>query len=511
MLALSLILSAAAAWAADSNVSCPSDYTTYASTPHAPFSTGRYNLSSMRPPPECRTFTSPEVEQTISRMKGVIADPDLFRLFENSWPNTLDTTIKWRGYADGTDEELCFLITGDIDAMWLRDSANQLQSYLPVLTANSSSNSLASLYRGVINLQSRYILANPFCQAFQPPKESGLPPSVNGAANGDTVFPPYSNLSVFECKYELDSLAAYLEVSSDYYNTTKDAAFFGKYQWLDTVRAILNETRAMQIGTYSSNGSVNVSPYSFSRLTTDNEDTLDNNGIGNPFKSGTGLVRSAFRPSDDATIYQGFIPANMMFARYLQSASLIAADLGQTDLANEMQSFASEIRQAISKWGITSVGQEGIYAFEVDGYGSRTIMDDANIPSLLSAPFFGYVDAQDSVYQATRKVLLSEDDPYFMEGPVITGIGSVHTGPGYVWPMAVIMRIFTSDDDDEITSNLKLLVSSTDGLGLLHESINSYNQADYTRPWFAWVNGLFGEMILDLESRKPYILKQSFQ
>ncbi|KAL1988721.1 hypothetical protein VTN96DRAFT_8421 [Rasamsonia emersonii] len=470
----------------------------------------------MRPPPECRTFVSPEVEQTIARMKRTIADPDLFRLFENSWPNTLDTTIKWRGHAEGSDEELCFVITGDIDAMWLRDSANQLQSYLPVLRRNSSSNSIASLYRGVINLQSRYILENPFCQAFQPPKESGLPPVQNGASHDDTVFPPYSNQTVFECKYELDSLAAFLEVSSDYYSATKDAAFFGKYQWLDTVRAILNETRAMQIGTYSSNGSVNTSPYTFSRTTSSSEDTLDNNGIGNPFKTGTGLVRSAFRPSDDAAIYQGFIPANMMFATYLQSTSAIAAAVGQPGLAAEMQSFAAEIRQAISKYGITSIsnsifGQDNIYAYEVDGYGSRNIMDDANIPSLLSAPFFGYVDKNDPVYQATRKVLLSEDQPYYMAGPVISGIGSPHTGPGYVWPMSVIMRIFTTDDDEEITSNLKLLLSSTNGLGLLHESINAYNQSDYTRPWFAWVNGLFGQMILDLDSRKPYILKQSFQ
>jgi meiotically up-regulated gene 157 (Mug157) protein len=356
--------------------------------------------------------------------------------------------------------------------MWLRDSANQLQSYLPVLTANSSTDSLASLYRGVINLQSRYILEYPYCQAFQPPTESGLPPSVNGAANNDNVFPPYSAQKVFECKYELDSLAAFLEVSTNYYTATKDVDFFGKYQWLDTVRAILNETKAMQIGTYSNIGQVNISPYSFSRLTTNSEDTLDNNGAGNPIKGGTGLVRSAFRPSDDATIYQGFIPANMMFSRYLQSASEIASGLGQTTLANEMQSFASSIRQAITQWGISAltspvlnVGQNNVYAFEVDGYGSRNIMDDANVPSLLSAPFFGYLDMNDPVYQATRKILLSENDPYYMEGPVITGIGSVHNGPGYVWPMAVIMRILTSDDDDEITSNLKQLVSSTDGLG----------------------------------------------
>ncbi|KAJ5194504.1 uncharacterized protein N7498_007942 [Penicillium cinerascens] len=510
-----LLLVASATVVAAVNISCPTDYTAFASTKHAPLSSGKYHLSYMRPPKGCRTFNSPEIEKTITRMQSVIKDPDLYRLFENSWPNTLDTTIKWRGYAaDNLDEELCFLITGDIDAMWLRDSANQLQSYLSMLTASDSEQSLAALYRGVINLQSRYLLEYPYCQAFQPPTESGLTPSVNSAANDDTVTPPYSNQTVFECKYELDSLAAFLAVSTNYFGATQDAEFFGKYQWRTAVRKILNETQAQRIGTYGANGSVNPSAYAFTRETTDSEDTQDNNGMGNPFRSGTGLVRSFFRPSDDATIFQGFIPGNMMFARYLESASLIAKAIKESDLAVEMQSFAKEIRAAIGKYGIAAISapcQSDIYAFEVDGYSSRNIMDDANIPSLLAAPFFGYLNENGSVYQATREILLSSNNPYYMEGPVITGIGSVHTGPGYVWPMALVVRILTSNNDDEITSNLQQLLRSTNGLGLLHESVNSYNQSDYTRPWFAWVNGLFGQMILDLEVRKPHILGQSFQ
>lgn len=352
--------------------------------------------------------------------------------------------------------------------MWLRDSANQLQSYLPVLSASNSERSLAGLYRGVINLQSRYILEYPHCQAFQPPTESGLPPAVNGAADDDTVIPPYSNQTVFECKYELDSLAAFLEVSTNYFDATRDVEFFAKYQWVNAVRTILNITQAQRIGTYGNNGSVNPSAYTFTRETTNSEDTQDNNGMGNPFHSGTGLVRSFFRPSDDATIFQGFIPGNMMFVRYLESASLIAKAIKESDLAVEMQSFAKEIRAAIAKYGITSVpglSESDIYAFEVDGYFSRSLMDDANIPNLLAAPFFGYLDEGDRVYQATREVLLSSNNPYYMEGPVITGIGSVHTGPGYVWPMALVARILTSNNDDEITSNLQQLLRSTNGLG----------------------------------------------
>lgn len=371
--------------------------------------------------------------------------------------------------------------------MWLRDSANQLQSYLPLLNASSSPDSLASLYRGVINLQSRYLLASPYCQAFQPPVESGIAPAVNNASTSDTVTPLYSNQTVFECKYELDSLAAFLEVSSNYYNATKDAAFFSKYSWVSAVQAVLDVANAMMTPTYAANGSVNVSPYTFTRVSDRASETLENNGLGNPVQNGTGLIRSAFRPSDDATIYQLFIPANMMFSRYLGSAAEIMTAIGgdrASSLAAQMQSLSASLRAAISNLGIVNGGQDGqVYAFEVDGYGSQNLMDDANIPSLLAAPFFGYLDRNDPVYQQTRTRLLSARNPYFMRGPVLNAIGGPHDGPGYAWPMASIVRILTTDNDAEIVGELAQLVSSTDGLGLIHESINTFNASDWTRQW----------------------------
>ncbi|KAL9087292.1 MAG: hypothetical protein Q9159_003712 [Coniocarpon cinnabarinum] len=464
---------------------CP-DYSDYSQQYHAPFSTGRYNLSSQRPDPACRTFNSSVVEDTVTRLQGAITDPDLRQLFTNAYPNTLDTAIRWKGYAaNNSEEELTFVITGDINAMWLRDSANQMQSYLPVLSASNDPNSLASLYRGVINLQSRYLLSFPYCQSFQPPVEANIPPAQNGAANMDMVVPPYDNATVFECKYELDSLAAFLEVSSDYYRGTGDGQFFAQFQWQDAVQAVLNVANSMMQPTYTANGTVNMSPYTFERTTTSATETLDNSGAGNPVARGSGLVRSAFRPSDDSCIYQLFVPANAMFSVYLDAGAEIMGAIGNSDLQAQMTSMSASIKDALGKVGIghDPTTDTDVYAFEVDGYGSQNLMDDANIPSLLSLPFLNFTDSSDATYQATRAKVLSNGNPYYASGPALSSIGGPHNGPGYVWPMAKIVQALTSDNDTEISSVLQALVSSTDGYGLIHESVNNYNVSDWTRQW----------------------------
>jgi meiotically up-regulated gene 157 (Mug157) protein len=390
-----------------------------------------------------------------------------------------------------------------------------MQSYLPLLKANSSADSLASLYRGVINLQARYLLTSPYCNAFQPPVESGIAPTENTYASSDVVFPTYDNTTVFECKYELDSLAAFLQISNDYYKATRDIAFFAKNHWLEAINHIFQIFNELYFAsTYAPDGKVNKPGYTFTRDSDRSTETLANDGLGNPYRGGVGLLRSAFRPSDDASIYQYLIPANMMLASNLEStASILSAlnDSRNAVILAQATQLAAVLRQGITEHGIVTVGGKQVYAYEVDGYGSANIMDDANIPSLLSAPLLGYLDVNDEVYQNTRAMLLSDRNPYYMHGPVISGIGGPHQGPGYAWPMASIVRILTSDNDTEITEQLNMLISTTDQLGLIHESINTFNQSDYTRPWFSWANGLFGQMILDLKERKPHILGQSFQ
>ncbi|KAI5856708.1 glycoside hydrolase family 125 protein [Durotheca rogersii] len=490
---------------------CP-DYSAYARATHEPFSEGRYQLSYQRPTPECRKFNLSDVESTILDMKEIVKDPDLFRLFENTFPNTLDTTVTWRGVSNNNSaEELTFITTGDIVAMWLRDSANQLRSYKSLLKADESTDSLASLYRGAINLQARYILRNPYCNAFQAPVESGLPPENNGWADTDQVKPPYSTDFVFECKYELDSISAFLQLSYDYYDKTRDSDFFGKFQWANAVKTILDTAEDLLIGTYADDGAVNESPYTFRRAADSATETLANSGAGSPVKGGTGLVRSAFRPSDDSTIYQLFIPANMQFSSYLGRCAQImkAHDAG---LAQRMSDFASSVRNGIDAHGKVQHAVFGeIYAYEVDGFGSSNLMDDANVPSLLGAPVIDFLEASDETYQNTRKFVLSTWNPYYMHGPVLNGTGGPHVGPGRAWPMSIITSLLTSDDDGEIVAGLGMLVSSTNRLGLIHESVDTFNAARWTREWFSWANGFFGELLLVLRERKPHLLETSFQ
>ncbi|KNG46377.1 glycoside hydrolase family 125 protein [Stemphylium lycopersici] len=512
-----------------SSAQCPL-YQDYAAQGHEPFTEGKWNLSYARPIAPCRTFYSPDVEDTIERLRDVIKDPDLFRLFENSWPSTLDTTIAWQGWSNSTSglneldgphmslkpEELTFVITGDIEAMWLRDSANQLQAYTSVLKKDSSPNSIASLFRGAINLQARYILENAFCNAFQAPAESGI--LHKSSRNSDRITPPYDYFKVFSCQWELDSLASFLQLSTDYVTATHDYDFFqNASNWTKAVEVVLDTAQSMMIDSYTEEGEWQHTPYTYC---APYGGTPINDCNGSPHKGNIGLIRSFHRPSDDACTYQYLIPSNMMFSSALNTSSTIMARIeslspsspNNLNHTTRMRDMSTGINRGIEKHGIVNDPKYGkIYAYEVDGYGSANVMDDPNVPSLLSAPFLGYTTSHDPIYSNTRNKILSRDNSYYAVGPVITGVGSPHTLPGRPWPMALIMAILTSEDDEEIKRNLKWLLQSTDGLGLMHESVHARQEGVWSRQWFSWANGLFGQMVLDLERRRPGILGMDFQ
>ncbi|KAG0650388.1 Meiotically up-regulated [Hyphodiscus hymeniophilus] len=417
-----------------------------------PLSAGKRQFPYSRPLPECRTFNLSSMETLIERMNDTVKDPDLFRLFENSYPNTLDTMIKWRGYAvetdpvtmneTVTDQELTYVITGDIDAMWLRDSASQVNSYLPLLVASSESESLASLWRGLINIQARYIVISPYCHSFQPPAESGIPPTKNGAYHNNHPNPAYNPNLVFDCKWELDSLASFLQISTAYYQRTNDLAFFDRYSWVSAVEAAVDAAGAMRVGTYSKEGKVEKSAWTFTGWTNRGSETLTNDGLGNPTKE-NGMVRTAFRPSDDACIYQFLVPANMMWAKYLEEASFIMEKLDDAkaeNLTTVMRDFAYGIRRGIDRDAIVHHRDFGdIFAYEVDGYGGQNLMDDGE-------------KAHDMM-------------------------------------------------QEEVNGQLQMVLDSTTGKGVVHESVNAWNEYDWSRAWFGWANGLLGELILKLAER----------
>ncbi|KAF1995000.1 glycoside hydrolase family 125 protein [Amniculicola lignicola CBS 123094] len=502
---------------------CPV-YTDYSAVKHAPYTNTRWNLSYARPIPSCRTFVSHEVEETIERLREVIVDPDLMRVFENSWPSTLDTTIAWRGWSNksydpgmgGEDdyepEELSFVITGDIEAI-----------------ANSSFDSLASVFRGAINLQARYILEAPFCNAFQAPPESGI--ATRSSANSDIISPSFDYMKVFSCNWELDSLASFLQLSDDYATATGDYAFFAKSRnWKKAVQLVLETAHSMTMDSYSEDGRWQHTPYTYC---APYGGTPINNCNGSPHRGNIGLVRSFHRPSDDACIYQYLIPSNMMFSRTLNATSNIMAYIAKIEsaappkkekrmghpaasLTKRMRKMATDIHDGIQKHAVVRDAKYGpIYAYELDGYGSHILMDDPNIPSLLSAPFLSYLPLSDPVYQNTRRKILSRDNPYYSWGPVMSGVGSPHTLPGSVWPMACIMTILTSGDgmeaEDEVVRELRGLVGGTAGYGLMHESVNSHSEGMFSRSWFSWANGMFGQAVLHVEKTRPQILKMGFE
>ncbi|PAX07392.1 metal-independent alpha-mannosidase [Sphingomonas lenta] len=440
-----------------------------------------------RPAARDRRFTSDAVERFIDEVEGSIADPELARLWRNCFPNTLDTTIT-HVPADDTGAPDTFVITGDIPAMWLRDSTAQVWPYLPLASDDPA---LARLIAGVVRRQARCILLDPYANAFY--REAEL-----GTWRDDlTEMRP----GVHERKWELDSLAYFLRLSSGYHRATGDGVVFDD-AWLEAAELVARTLRVEQLGPFRDQGST----YSFRRL-CDFGDSLPNGGAGDPSRA-CGMVRSAFRPSDDACKLPFLVPANLMAATALADVVELLETMGRPTLATEYRSLAREIGNAAEAHGTVEHPAHGrIWAYEVDGFGGSYLMDDANVPSLLALPYLGVCDRNDDRYRRTRAFCLSADNPYFAAGGQARGVGSPHTGVGTVWPIAITMQALTSDDEGEILACLGMLRSTHDGTGFMHESLDPDAPAKFTRPWFAWANTLFGELIATVYRERPQLLR----
>ncbi|KAK3390969.1 hypothetical protein B0H63DRAFT_466958 [Podospora didyma] len=502
---------------------CP-DYALYSTYPHRPLSEGPLTLPYQRPDPRCRTFKSDTIEKVIVDVTSRMKDLDLARLFENTFPSTTDTTVKFHtdgkdgvkrkgfhrnGYEYIEDGEWegpqSFIITGDIMAEWLRDSTNQLRPYQPLAKKDKR---IFNLILGAINTQSEYVVESPYCNAFQPPPISGLPVSANG--QDDAVHPAYEPTSVFECKYELDSLAHFLALANEFHKHTGSVQYMGP-RWRRAIDNVLHVLDEQSRSTFDAvTGKYRRNEYTFQRNTNTGTETLNLMGVGNPLNNGTGLIRSAFRPSDDATIFGFFIPANAMMAVELKRTAAVLKSTGDKSdaiLADSVEDWGNRITKGIWEHGVVSHRKYGdVFAYEVDGYGSALLMDDANYPSLLALPLMGFVSVDDETYKNTRKMLLEKSsNPYYLQGKQFRGIGGPHIGLQNAWPMSLLIQAQTSDNDDEIMECLSF-VKSVSKLGLIHESIDVTWASSYTRSWFAWANGVFAETILDTAKRKPHLI-----
>jgi uncharacterized protein len=439
---------------------------------------------SRRPAAADRKFTSEAVEALIGDTRRRIGNPELAWLFENCFPNTLDTTVR-TGTLDGRPDT--FVVTGDIDAMWLRDSTAQVWPYLPLARDDAR---LRTLLAGVVNRQARCVRLDPYANAFN------FGPTGSEWDRDRTRMRP----ELHERKWEIDSLCYTVRLAFGYWKTTGDASCFDR-TWQDAAALIVGTFREQQ-------RRQGRGPYSFQRNTTNPTDSLPNGGFGNPVRP-CGLIASGFRPSDDACVFPFLVPSNLFAATSLdQLAEIAAAELRNAAFAEQCRALAAEVREAVHAHARATHPRHGeIYAYEVDGYGSRLLMDDANVPNLLGLPYLGCCAPGDPLYQRTRAFALSEDNPYFCKGTAGEGLGSPHSGPGTIWPIGIIMRALTSQDPGEIAACLKLLKATHAGTGFMHESFARNDAARFTRRWFAWANTLFGEMILKVWASHPEVLR----
>ena len=386
-----------------------------------------------RPAKAERLFHSKAVEKEIVRVQKVLKNAKLAWMFTNCFPNTLDTTVHFRRDKDGNPDT--FVYTGDIHAMWLRDSGAQVWPYVQLANKDPE---LKEMIAGVIRRQFLCINIDPYANAFN-----------DGPTGGDwqtdlTDMKP----ELHERKWEIDSLCYPIRLAYEYWKVTGDDSVFDD-KWLSAARLVLKTFKEQQ-------RKESTGPYKFQRKTERALDTVTNDGWGNPVKP-VGLIVSTFRPSDDASLFQFLIPSNFFAVSSLRKAAEILTEVNkENSLAAECKALAQEVEDAIRKYAVYNHPKYGkIYAFEVDGFGNHNLMDDANVPSLLALPYLGDVDINDPIYQNTRRFVWSEDNPYFFKGTAGEGIGGPHIGYDMIWPMSIMMKAFTSQDDEEIKACIK--------------------------------------------------------
>ncbi|WP_447640123.1 MULTISPECIES: glycoside hydrolase family 125 protein [Chitinophagaceae] len=438
----------------------------------------------VRVPVDKRHFTSQAVENAITKFATKVKDKELAWLFGNCFPNTLDTTVYYSEQSGAPDT---YVITGDINAMWMRDSSAQVWPYMQFVKEDPN---VHKLIAGVINRQKSYILEDSYANAFYKDETE-----KSEWETDHTKMRP----GIHERKWEIDSLCYPIRLAYHFWKSTGDATPFDA-TWARAMQTVYSTFIEQQ-------RKENDGPYHFQRVTANATDTQPMSGYGYPVNP-VGLISSAFRPSDDATLLSFLIPSNLFAVVSLnQAAEMLQTITKENVLAEKMRALAKEVKAAVTKYGIVEHPRFGkIFAFETDGFGGHILMDDANVPSLLALPYLGAIDRNDPIYLNTRKFVWSSANPFFYKGSAAEGIGGPHVGKDMIWPMSLIIRGLTSAEDTEIKHSIATLKNTHGGTGFMHESFNKDNPAKYTRSWFAWTNTLFGEFLWKVFNEKPYLL-----
>jgi meiotically up-regulated gene 157 (Mug157) protein len=397
-------------------------------------------------------------------------------------------------FVEGAEGPDTFVITGDIDAMWLRDSTNQVWPYVAFAERCGQ---IREMVRGLVRRQAKCVLIDAYANAFY-----RTPERASMWKNDLTPMRP----GVHERKYELDSLASVLRLVNGYYAATGDAGVFEEL----VLRGI---ARVFEVIGYEQQGMLeqpypsDERGYRFQRGTASATDTLGLEGLGNPWRR-TGMSRCAFRPSDDACVFQFLVPANAMAVVELRRVAdnLEGLKIGG-GIVSEARRLAGEMEGAIWKHGVVRHEKYGeIFAYEVDGFGSAVLMDDAGPPNLVGLPYAGFCGVEDGVYQNTRRFALSGDNPYWAEGAAGRGLTSPHIGVSWIWPLGIVTQAMTATDDGEVVECLRMLKRTHAGTGFMHEAFRSDDARRFTRECFAWANTFFGELVLKVMEERPHLL-----
>lgn len=414
--------------------------------------------------------------EEIAKKEGAYWDDEHMRCtFENCYVSTAKTTTKFLENGEA------YVFTGDIAAMWLRDSSAQVVHYLPFLKEYPI---LKDMVKGLIARQAKYIHIDPYANAF------------NEEANGNcwekdiTEYNPWN----WERKYEIDSLCYPVWLMEQYVKNTGESDIFTP-EVKTAFRDILDVWKREQHHEESA--------YSFIRVNCPPSDTLSCEGKGEPVGY-TGMTWSGFRPSDDACKYGYLIPSNMFASVALgYMEKFLREQYRDEKMAEEAAELKTQIEEGIQKYGVVEDEVYGkMYAYETDGLGNYNLMDDANVPSLLSLPWLAYCDKDDPIYKNTRAYVLSKKNPYYYEGSCAKGIGSPHTPGQYIWHIALTMQGLTSDDSQEREELLKTLLATDAGCEVMHEGFHCEKPEAFTREWFAWANSLFALFALSMKEGK---------